>query len=399
MRGTSADTRVVLRSVHEVVSDILEEARRRKGQPSPFAIWLQHHEDLLLLDFKATTSQVLLKRIVDEGAVARDIVDILSDFFSWTDYRNRVGGNDVLLAKVRQRLAADDFRQWLDDNRFRRDRTHRVLNRVRKFGAGKRAWLLAIYFKNRSDVVQSFRKVSQLYGEPAVVDVLGKDTVGFWQRVAAPVPTLMQLSIALPVCLLMIVLCLTDAVMDANQTPLIVLVGLWTATAMTALLFLVDAIALTQAFWKGRAAPYLRLRLDKLRQTLHLQRVPTEVWGTATLSLLAAIAWWWPGTFAQWPFYAAILIMSSAMFSHRVMLFGCAFATAMAMMFVMQTLIVSNLKLPFLLAPATLWSGRQLHSRVQTFFPMMHINDRSFVAILGSALGLLFIGLIAYYHH
>ncbi|MFZ0869735.1 MAG: hypothetical protein WAM90_03295 [Rhodanobacter sp.] len=379
------------------MSDVLEEARRRKDQPSPFAFWLQHHEDLLSLDFKAATSQAMLRRIADEGAVARDIIDILSDFFSWTDYRNRVGGNDVLLAKVRQRLAADDFRKWLDDKRFRLDRTHRVINRLRKFGAGKRAWLFAIYFNNRRDIVQSFRKVSHLYGEPAVVDVLGKDTIGFWQRVLAPVPTLMRLSIALPVCLLLIALSLTDALMDVNQTPPVVFIGLWVATAMAAVLFLVEAIALIRNFWRGRAFPYLRHRFDKLRQALHLQWVPTEVWGIAALSLLAAIAWWWPGNFVQWPFYAAILIMSSSIFSNKVMLFGCVLATATALMFVMETSVVNNLRLPFLLAPATLWGARQLHRRAQTFFPKMRLTDRDFVALLGSALGLLFIVLTAYY--
>jgi hypothetical protein len=393
----SDDTRSAPRSVHEVVRDILEEARRRKDQPSPFTLWLQHHEDLLSLDFKAAISQVLLRRIADEGAVARDIVDILSDFFSWTDYRNRASGSDVLLAKVRQRLAADDFRQWLDSNRYNLSHDHRVLNRVRKFGAGKRAWLLATYFKNRRDVAQSFRKVCPLYGEPAVVDVLGKDTFTFWRRALAPVPTLVQLSVALPVCLLMATLSLTLRLTNLSGIPPVVLAMLFAATAATAVLSFVEVVALIHAFWKGRATPYIRLRMYKLRQTLHLQGVPTEVWGIATLSLLAAIAQWWPANFAQWPFYAAILIISFSVIKNGVMLFGCVLATATAVMFVMQTLVVSNLRLPFLLAPATLWGARQLHHRAQEFFPKMRLTDRDFVALIGSALGLLFIVLTAYY--
>lgn len=378
----------VRRSPYEVAGKILEEARHREGRWSGFVIWLHDHEDLISLDFKVAASEAVLKRIAAEGAPCREAMDALAQFFGWDDYRNtrQPTTANVLAAQAKLRVSEGEFAKWLDAASNHHNTAVRTLKTVRKLGNGRRAWLMASLLINRSRVLQALRVATSRYGEAVLPATLGEKTVKFWYRVLAPLPNLLQLALTVPAGMVTAILVATLWSINVSDVPMAASLPLWVATLMATALLGMDFLGLGIRLWIWRCLPYVRRRLQVYAEALHLQRVPVQLWVACVLVLLEIVGWLWPQSFPDWLFYTFVIFMSWGVFKERRTLYGCALATLGAS--VLFKLFVDNLKIPFVVLPATLWGGRMLHEWLLRFFPRMRARPEAVVLIAGITIGL-----------
>lgn len=375
-------------SPQHVAASILAETKDRDGRWSGFAIWLHGHEDLISLDFKAATSEALLRKIAAEGAPRREAIEVLAQFFGWDDYR-KPGASHVasmLVSQVQQRVSEDEFATWLDSPGNQKNSAARTLRTVRKLGDGKRAWMMASLLINRSRITQSFRAVTSTYGEAALPAVLGEKATRFWYRALAPMPNLLQMALTIPMAAVTGILVATLLLTDISNAPMVALIGLWTAMLLAAALFCTDWFGIALRSWKIRWHPAIRRRLHALAQVLRLEKVPREAWGAVVLAVLGVVGWTWPASFPDWPFYTLVLLMSVSAFKERRVIYGCAMATLGAC--ALSTLFFANGKVPFLALPATLWMGRWLHQPLARWFPRTKARQETVILIVGVTIGL-----------
>lgn len=383
-----AHATVVNQSPHEAAGDILEEARRCDGRWSEFMLWLHERDDLISLQFKSATSEALLRRIATEGALHRDAIDAMATFFGWNDYRKagQSAAAKTLAVQVKQRVAEDECAKWLDAAYKRRDATARTLKLVERLGDGKRAWLMASLLINRSRVVKAFSVVTSKYGEAVLPAVLGDKAVKFWYRVLAPLPNLRQLALTLPAGVVTVGLIAVLRLVDIDDRYMLVSLFLWMVMLTAATFLGLDLLGLGIRHWNGRYLPYVQRQWRALTRVLHMQKVPSQVWGATALALLGAAGWWWPPSVPDWPFYTFVLLVSWGAFKERRTLYGCALATVGAS--VLFRLFVDNGKVPFVVLPMTLWGARMLHEPWLRIFPRMKARQETVVLVVGASIGL-----------
>lgn len=380
---------VVHPSPQQVAASILAEAKDRDGRWSGFAIWLHGHDDLISLDFKAATSEALLRKIAAEGAPRREAIEVLAQFFAWDDYRKPGAPHiaSMLVTQVQHRVSADEFAKWLDSPGNQKNSAARTLRTVRRFGDGKRAWMMASLLINRSRIVQSFRAITPAYGEAALPAVLGEKATRFWYRALAPLPNVLQMALTIPMAAVTGILVATLLLTDISNAPILASIGLWTAMLLAAALFCTDWFGIALRSWQLLGLPALRRRLHVLAQVLRLGKVPREAWGVIVLVVLGVAGWTWPPSFADWPFYTLVLLMSLGAFKERRAIYGCAMAALGAC--VLSKLFFDSGKVPFLALPATLWLGRWLHQRLARAYPRTKARQETVILIVGMMIGLI----------
>ena len=389
-RTPRVDTKIAGRSPYELAGVILEEARRLDGGWSGFAAWLHNREELFSIDFKLATSEAVLRRIAVEGAPRRhEAIDVLSAFFAWDDHRTagQPAQRQILVRQMQHRVACDDFAEWLDAAPHRYHPTARTLRTVRKFGDGKRAWMMASPLLNRRRVLQAFQAVTPKFGEAVLAPVLGDKTIKFWYRALAPLPNRLQLTLTAPLAIVTLILSVALWRLDLGDNAVLLSVLMWVATLTAGAFLFLDYLGLGIRFWNGRCLPVLRVRLQTFAQTLHLRNVPRQIWGATALVALGAVGWWWPLSWPDWPFYAFVALMSFGAFKERRTLYGCALATVGAT--VLFKLVFFSGKVPFLALPATLWGGRALHEWAARRIPRLHLRAETMVLIVGMVVGVL----------
>lgn len=381
-------TTVAHPSPQQVAANILAQTKDRDGRWSGFAIWLHGHDALISLDFKAATSEALLRKIAAEGAPRREAIEVLAQFFGWDDYRKPGAPHvaSMLVTQVQQRVSKDEFAKWLDAPGNQKNSAARTLRTVRKFGGGKRAWMMASLLINRSRIARSFRAVTSTYGEAALPAVLGEKATRFWYRALAPMPNLLQMALTIPMAAVSAILIATLLLTDTSNAPMVALIGLWTAMLLAAALFCTDWFGIALRSWQLRWHPAIRRRLHALAQVLRLEKVPREAWGAMVLAVLGVAGWTWPPSFPDWPFYTLVLLMSLGAFKERRVIYGCAMAALGAC--ALSKLFFDNGKVPFLALPATLWLGRWLHQRWTQAFPRSKARQETVILIVGVTIGL-----------
>ncbi|TCV93202.1 hypothetical protein EC912_10562 [Luteibacter rhizovicinus] len=369
-------------SPYDVAGLLMAEARKEHVSWPSFEMWLRARDDLLPLDFKAAVSRVLVRRLTEEDIPARQAIEIFAGFFDWDDYasQRRFAIEGIDLHGLETRLATRNLGEWLENERD--DETVRRLVMLRRHTNGWRARWLVKSKRYRDDGMAALARAIGHYGYTAVGNVVGSDTLAFWERVSATRPNWLQVWMLAPVISTAIALAALFASARVfapdplGGAPIIFIM------AIPAILLLAFAVNIGGRLWHQQGAAWFDRQRMAVAARLGVTPRHRPILIAITLFAISWAGWYWPGGFVSWPYYLLICILLAPAASDRIRLLGCMVLGILALG-AMNSSTHSG-KPAAAIVLGVLWTGRYLHGFTRRWRATSKLSETAVILILGT---------------
>jgi hypothetical protein len=366
------------RTTAQIAAEVLHRAQNAEGHDATVAFgqWLASQPELMLLERKPLVSRALLVGITRGAGVLPPAFALLQEFFHWDDQaeQRRLALAGFSVDAAQGQVQADELRRVIARGATRGKAYEYDFEEILQAGAGRGAWWLAIKRTRKHAVPAQLQMAIRQYGYRAVEQVVGQDTLGFWQRALDAQPNRLQwvMVLAKPLLIGMAIvlgglLCmLLGRIIDGPQiapdgsTSLgdaLVSIGL----GVMLLGSLLGSVALLRRWLRsGPLARAVRSFVDA-RDRLGLDR---RLWrGVLATVLLFLLACCWPTRFSPWPYLLMVGLLVLFHLRDRRSLTALAIVWwGAAAAFSAQA---SSTLLTAAAMPACLWLGHAIHDLLQ----------------------------------